>query len=132
MLTPWLALPGAAAAVRRWSARTGLDLLSLGTAAPADVLRRTEVAQPLLAAVALLSGRALLAGGEPGAVLGHSVGELPALALAGVLDDDDAVALAAGRGALMARAAAERPTGMLALLGAVDLPDLPPGSSSPP
>lgn len=121
MLTPWLDLPDARATVARWSARTGLDLLALGTAAPADVVRRTEVAQPLLTAVALLSGRALLAGTRPGAVLGHSVGELPALALAGVLDDDEAVALAAGRGALMAAAAARNPTGLAALLGpAVD------------
>jgi [acyl-carrier-protein] S-malonyltransferase len=117
LLTPWLDLPHATATVDRWSVRTGLDLLALGTSAPADVVRSTEVAQPLLTAVALLSGRALLAGGRPGAVLGHSVGELSALALAGVLDDDDAVALAAGRGALMAAAAARRPTGMAALLG---------------
>ena len=66
-------------------------------------MRATEVAQPLLTAAALLSGRALLAGGAPDAVCGHSIGELSALALAGVMTDDDAVALAAGRGALMAR-----------------------------
>lgn len=118
MLTPWLALPGAPATVRRWSARTGLDLEALGTTGSAEVVRSTEVAQPLLTAVALLSGRAALAGERPGMVLGHSVGELSALALAGVLDDDDAVELAAGRGALMAAAAARRPTGMAALLGA--------------
>lgn len=117
LLTPWLELPQATATVERWSARTGLDLLELGTSAPADVVRRTELAQPLLTAVALLSGRALLAGAQPGVVLGHSVGELSALALAGVLDDDDAVVLAAGRGALMAAAAARRATGMAALLG---------------
>ncbi len=121
MLRPWLVLPGAAATVARWSSRTGLDLLTLGTTAPAEVVRSTEVAQPLLTAVALLSGRVALAGEVPGLVLGHSVGELSALALAGVLDDDDAMALAAGRGALMAAAAARNPTGMAALLGgAVD------------
>ena len=117
MLTPWLGLPGAPDTVRRWSARTGLDLEALGTTATSDVVRRTEVAQPLLTAVALLSGRALLAGGPPDLVCGHSVGELSALALAGVLDDDDAVVLAAGRGALMAQAADVRPTGMAAVLG---------------
>jgi len=117
MLTPWLDLPGAPDTVARWSERTGLDLVALGTAATADDVRRTEVAQPLLTAVALLSGRALLAGATPDVVCGHSVGELSALALAGVLDDDDAVALAAGRGALMAGAAQVRPTGMAAVLG---------------
>ncbi len=117
MLTPWLDLPGAREFVQRWSERTGLDLAGLGTDASADEIRRTDLAQPLLTAAALLSGRALLDGGTPDVVCGHSVGELSALALAGVLSDDDAVALAAGRGALMASAAALRPTGMAALLG---------------
>lgn len=117
MLTPWLDLPGALDTVRQWSDRTGLDLVELGTQASADEIRRTELAQPLLTAAALLSGRALLDGGTPDLVCGHSVGELSALALAGVLPDDDAVVLAAGRGALMASAAAVRSTGMAALLG---------------
>jgi len=117
MLTPWLDLPDARATVQRWSQRTGLDLLALGTTASADEVRPTQVAQPLLTAVALLSGRAVLGGGVPTAVCGHSIGELSALALAGVMTDDDAVALAAGRGALMAEAAAVRPTTMAAVLG---------------
>ena len=53
----------------------------------------------------------------PDAVCGHSIGELPALAVAGVLADDEVVALAARRGAAMAAAAAARPTGMSAVLG---------------
>ena len=117
MLTPWLDLPDARATVQRWSERTGLDLLALGTTASADEVRPTQVAQPLLTAVALLSGRAVLGGSVPTAVCGHSIGELSALALAGVMTDDDAVALAAGRGALMAEAAAVRPTTMAAVLG---------------
>jgi len=118
MLTPWLALPGAEERVALWSELTGLDLRALGTTAPGDEVRPTEVAQPLLTAVALLSGRAVLAGRTPDVVCGHSIGELSAVALAGVVTDDQAVALAAGRGRLMAEAAAVRPTGMAALLGA--------------
>ena len=117
LLRPWLELPGARDRLATWSDLTGLDLLELGTEAPDDVVRRTETAQPLLTAAALLSGRALLAGGAPELVCGHSVGELSALALAGVLTDDEAVVLAARRGAAMARAAAVRPTGMTAVLG---------------
>ena len=50
-------------------------------------MRATEIAQPLLTAVALLSGRAVLAGGTPRTVCGHSIGELSALALAGVMTE---------------------------------------------
>ena len=119
LLRPWLALPGARESLSTWSDLTGLDLLELGTEAGDDVVRRTEITQPLLTAAALLSGRALLSGAAPDLVCGHSVGELSALALAGVLTDDEAVVLAARRGAAMARAAAERPTGMTAVLGGV-------------
>lgn len=115
MLTPWLDLPGARDDLAAWSAAADLDLRELGTAAGADEIRDTAVAQPLLTATALLSARSV--GERPGAVCGHSVGELAALAVAGVLDDTSAVRLAAERGRAMAEAAAERPTGMVAVLG---------------
>ena len=115
MLLPWLDLPGATAEVATWSAAAGLDLLHLGTGADADEIRDTAVAQPLLTATALLSARAV--SGRPDVVCGHSVGELAALAVAGVLDATTAVRLAAERGRLMAVAAAARPTGMVAALG---------------
>lgn len=117
MLLPWLDVPDARDDLAVWSSATSLDLLALGTTAPAEQLRDTAVAQPLLTAAALLSARAVLPEGSAGAVVGHSVGELPALALAGVLDETTAVRLAAERGAAMARAAATRPTGMAAVLG---------------
>jgi [acyl-carrier-protein] S-malonyltransferase len=50
-------------------------------------------------------------------VAGHSVGEIAAYAIAGVICADDAVSLAATRGAEMARACANEPTGMSAVLG---------------
>jgi [acyl-carrier-protein] S-malonyltransferase len=117
MLLPWLDLPGTRDRVDAWSSATGLDLLALGTRGTEQDIRDTAVAQPLLTAAALLSAGALLDGTVPDAVCGHSVGELAALAVAGVLSDDQAVVLAAERGAAMAAAAAQRSTGMAAVLG---------------
>jgi [acyl-carrier-protein] S-malonyltransferase len=123
LLRPWLDVPGAVERIGEWSAACGLDLLHLGTEAGAEQVRDTAVAQPLLTATALLSAGALLDGALPGAVCGHSVGELPALAVAGVLDETTAVRLAAERGRAMAGAAVTRPTGMSAVLGG-DLDDV--------
>ncbi|WP_061451623.1 ACP S-malonyltransferase, partial [Streptomyces scabiei] len=53
----------------------------------------------------------------PGAVAGHSVGEITAAAFAGVLDDTAALTLVRKRGLAMAEAAAITETGMSALLG---------------
>jgi [acyl-carrier-protein] S-malonyltransferase len=117
MLTPWLALPNAAETLAHWSAIAGLDLTAAGTTWTDDEIRDTAVAQPLLTAAALLSARALLGESLPDAVCGHSIGELPALAVAGVLTDDEAIALAALRGRAMAAATKAAPTGMAAVLG---------------
>jgi [acyl-carrier-protein] S-malonyltransferase len=115
MLEPWLDLPGAAGDLATWSAAAGLDLLHLGLAADAEEIRDTAVAQPLLTATALLSARALDL--TPDVICGHSIGELAALAIAGVLDAASAVRLAVERGRAMAVAAAAQPTGMAAILG---------------
>ncbi|MEV7198829.1 ACP S-malonyltransferase [Streptomyces griseoluteus] len=115
-LTPWLELPGAADRVAAWSDAIGLDLVHYGTQADAEAIRDTAVAQPLLVAAGLLSAAAL---GDiaPGAVAGHSVGEITAAAFAGVLDDVSALNLVRKRGLAMADAAAITETGMSALLG---------------
>jgi [acyl-carrier-protein] S-malonyltransferase len=84
-------------------------------------LARTEVLQPALVAVCLgIVRRLARAGLEPSIVLGHSLGELAAWAAAGGITDEDAVRLAAIRGALMAREAARRPGGMLRVLCDLD------------
>ncbi|UUN26718.1 ACP S-malonyltransferase [Streptomyces sp. FIT100] len=115
-LTPWLELPGAADRIAAWSDAIGLDLAHYGTKADADEIRDTSVAQPLLVAAGLLSASAL---GDlaPGAVAGHSVGEITAAAFAGVLDDTAALGFVRTRGLAMAEAAAVTETGMSALLG---------------
>ncbi|WP_427167297.1 ACP S-malonyltransferase [Streptomyces sp. C1-1] len=115
-LTPWLELPGAADRVAAWSDAIGLDLAHYGTQADADAIRDTAVAQPLLVAAGILSAAAL-GDTQPGAVAGHSVGEITAAAFAGVLDDAAALTLVRKRGLAMADAAAITETGMSALLG---------------
>ena len=121
MLASWLELPGAADRIATWSQSSGLDLATLGTTATAEEITDTAVTQPLVVAATLLAWeeltkRGLLAGRDFVAA-GHSVGEIAAYAIVGVISSDDAVALAATRGAEMAKACATEPTGMSAVLG---------------
>jgi [acyl-carrier-protein] S-malonyltransferase len=119
MLTPWLEMDGARERVRQWSQRCGLDLLRLGTEADADEIQDTAITQPLIVALSLLAHDELQrrdALPEDAPVAGHSVGELAAAAVAGVFSAEDAVALAAVRGAEMAKACAAEPTGMAAVM----------------
>ena len=121
MLSPWLELPGAADRLATWSQISGLDLARLGTTATAEEITDTAVTQPLVVAATLLAYEELTKRGVPATaetiVAGHSVGEIAAYAIAGVISADDAVKLAATRGAEMAKACAVEPTGMSAVLG---------------
>ncbi len=121
MLTPWLELPGTAEQIATWSEISGLDLARLGTTATADEITDTAVTQPLVVAATLLAHQELtkrgLFDGAELLVAGHSVGEIAAYAIAGVITGDDAVKLAATRGAEMAKACNNEPTVMSAVLG---------------
>jgi [acyl-carrier-protein] S-malonyltransferase len=77
----------------------------------------TRYAQPAILVASLARWRAA---GRPPAVgfAGHSLGELSALAAAGALSEEEAVALAVARGAAMAQASeGEREQGLLAVIG---------------
>lgn len=119
MLAEWLALPGAADRVSAWSDISGLDLARLGSTASAEEITDTAVTQPLVVATTLLAYAEFAQRGLPAStvVAGHSVGEIAAYAIAGVISSDDAVKLAAVRGAEMAKACAAEATGMAAVLG---------------
>ncbi len=121
-LSPWLEDPSFAGRLAELSAVAELDLAHYGTEADAETIRQTEIAQPLLVATGLVTALSLFPNPADaldgvGAVAGHSVGELTAAALAGVLTAEQATVLVRERGTAMADAAAQTPTGMTAVLG---------------
>ena len=117
MLQPWIADPAKVELLSQWSEAIDLDLLHLGTTADADEIRDTANAQPLIVAAGLLSAGALDIEGKFSFVAGHSVGEITAAAIAGVITPVDALRLVRVRGVEMAKAAAVSPSGMSAVLG---------------
>ena len=121
-LAPWLELPHFEDRLRWLSACAGLDLVHYGTAADADTIRDTAVAQPLLVAAGLVSALEIFphpsdAFHAVAATAGHSVGEITAAAGTGVISAEQAMVLVRERGRAMADAAALKPTGMTAVLG---------------
>lgn len=84
---------------------------------PGEALTQTENTQPCLFLTDLACARALEAAGVKADVAaGFSLGELPALAFAGVLSDDDAFRLVTLRGRKMSECAAKHPGSMVAAL----------------
>ena len=123
-LEPWLAEQRFRDQLAAMSDSVGIDLVAHGTTSDADTIRDTRVAQPLIVAAGLLTASALLADGRRdriGGVAGHSVGEVTAAAVSGILSEHDAIAFVRERGQAMADAAALEPTGMSAVLGGDEL-----------
>jgi [acyl-carrier-protein] S-malonyltransferase len=119
-LSPWLELPAFRTRLEGLSEVAELDLVAHGTTSDAETIKDTAVAQPLIVAAGLAAAAVLLPGGPGSAVgvtAGHSVGEITAAALAGVLSDRDAMTFVRERGQGMAAASAVTATGMSAVLG---------------
>lgn len=119
-LTPWLELDGMRQTLDSWSTATGVDLTAHGTVSDETTIKDTAVAQPLIVAAGLLAARALDLESLPTTswtAAGHSVGEITAAALSGVLTPETALELVRIRASGMAQAAAAEATGMAAVLG---------------
>lgn len=117
MLSAWLEDADIRAMAEEISDAIGLDLIRLGTTADADEIKDTANAQPLIVAAGLMSAHALGATGSFSYVAGHSVGEITAASIAGVLTPIDAMKLVRTRGVEMAQAASASRSGMAAVLG---------------
>jgi len=115
------ALSGRPGLVRLFDAAealSDLDLRSIASDGTAEQLADTRAAQPLLYLADWAWGSAALqAGVAPSAVAGHSLGELAALAVAGVYSVEAGLELVIERSRLMAECANATPGGMAAIIG---------------
>ncbi|WP_375426653.1 acyltransferase domain-containing protein [uncultured Friedmanniella sp.] len=121
-LQPWVSETSFQDRIGWLSAVSGLDLAHYGTAADAETIRDTAIAQPLLVAAGLLAALELFphpADAFPfiGVAAGHSVGEITAAAGVGVMSAEQAMVFVRERGRAMAEASAARPTSMTAVIG---------------
>lgn len=119
-LAPWLELPSVAGQLASLSEIAGIDLAAHGTTSDEETIKDTAVAQPLIVAAGLVAAKSLFdveLGTLPVILAGHSVGEITASALAGVLTEEEAMTFVRERANSMAAAAAVTPTGMSAVVG---------------
>jgi [acyl-carrier-protein] S-malonyltransferase len=98
----------------------GIDLIAHGTTSDEETIKDTAVAQPLIVAAGLVAAASLFdveLNSLPVILAGHSVGEITASALAGVLTEQEAMTFVRERANSMAAAASVTPTGMSAVVG---------------
>jgi [acyl-carrier-protein] S-malonyltransferase len=105
--------------ITEYSNIINLDLFHYGTSASQVEITATNIAQPLLTALAFMSFGKLEVNSNTNIIYsGHSVGEFSAASLAGFYSDETAMKLVNVRGKAMAEAAASNSaTGMSAVLG---------------
>ena len=119
MYSTWITDKANKEIVTKYSELIDLDLMHYGTVASQSEITATNVAQPLLTALAFMSLNKLRINSNENIIYsGHSVGEFSAACLAGFYSDETAMKLVSVRGKAMAEAAASNSaTGMSAVLG---------------
>lgn len=120
-LGPWLEIESFKTEIDKYSLILDMDLIHFGTKAEADQIKDTRIAQPLIVAASMASHAVLIkALGEDAkiaGVAGHSVGEIAAAKIAGVLDTEAALNFVKARGEQMAQAASLEESSMAAVVG---------------
>jgi [acyl-carrier-protein] S-malonyltransferase len=119
MYSTWITDAANKELIEQYSELIDLDLFQYGTSASQVEITATNIAQPLLTALAFMSFGKLKVNSNTNIVYsGHSVGEFSAASLAGFYSDETAMKLVNVRGKAMADAAASNSaTGMSAVLG---------------
>jgi [acyl-carrier-protein] S-malonyltransferase len=119
MFSSWFSDEKNSEKLSNYSDLVNIDLIHFGTVASQPEITATNIAQPLLTAMALISFSNLEIESNPNTIFsGHSVGEFSAACLAGFYSDETAMKLVAVRGKAMADAASSNSaTGMSAVLG---------------
>jgi [acyl-carrier-protein] S-malonyltransferase len=119
MYSTWIADATNKELIAKYSEFIDLDLFHYGTSASQAEITATNIAQPLLTALAFMSFGKLKVNSNSNIIYsGHSVGEFSAASLAGFYSDQTAMKLVKIRGKAMAEAAASNnATGMSAVLG---------------
>ena len=119
MFSSWISDEKNNEILSNYSDLVNIDLIHFGTSASQSEITATNIAQPLLTAMALISFSNLELEANTNTIFsGHSVGEFSAACLAGFYSDETAMKLVAVRGKAMADAATSNgATGMSAVLG---------------
>jgi [acyl-carrier-protein] S-malonyltransferase len=120
-LSAWLELEEFRSEIDKYSAILDMDLIYFGTKADAKQMKDTRIAQPLIVAASMASYTALVTalGGSSmfSGVAGHSVGEITAAHISGILDTAASLKFVKARGEQMARAAGLEKSSMAAVVG---------------
>ena len=120
-LTPWLELDSFKNEIEKYSAVLEMDLVQFGTEADADQIKDTKIAQPLIVAASMASHAVLVQALKDDSlfagVAGHSVGEIAAANIAGVVSMEAALKFVKARGEQMAEASSLESSSMAAVVG---------------